>query len=690
MGIPRSVIAAAALAATAIAATATAAGPAAVARAVGPGPAGATLPDGAAPFAVGTRAIGAVPAASPLTIQFWLAPRAAAAESYAAAASTPGSPLFRHFLSPAAYTAGFAGVAADSGRDYVQATAPVSVIDAALKVQLRYYRTAGGRTADGYPLRASDRPVSLPAAVAASVLGVTGLDNAAPEPTYVTMGTHAANGKPGGKTAAFPCSQWYLQHYAAGLPRRYGTTRFPTVICGYSPQQLRLAYGYSAANTGRGVTIALVEVGLTRNMFSTLDLYAKAHGIQRPSPRRYRELSLGRGSACGDPFNVEEQMDVEASYDLAPLARQLVVGGDSCDNGFAGLQALYDADEAVLNGAGGHPLAQIVSNSWEGWDETTPANMLAVEHAYLIRAAVEGVSMLFSAGDSSGVQTPSSDPYATAVGGTTLGIGRDNPRIFETGWSTGDWTVSDGNWVAQGEQSASGGGASLLWSQPAYQQGVVPDSMAEATGDRGGLVRTVPDLSADADPYTGMAVGLLSFGPHGNQAGYAEQSVGGTSLAAPLIAGIVADAEQGQGPFGFLNPALYQLAGTGAFLDVLPVTGATPAAYRGVACDQAMCGLLALGTFDDQSWSMQGYSGQVTAPGYDTMTGIGTPNGQQFITGLRLDSRPMAKTASVSGASPGLSRGDDPPYPRCPRTRGQARRYGKTAIVSGASPAPPA
>jgi len=619
------------------------AGPAALARA-------------AAPYAAsGRAAYRAVPAASPLTIQFWLAPRTAAAESYAAAASTPGSPLFRHFLSPAAYTArfgataaaaadveswlrsaGFAGVAPDSGRDYVQATAPVSVIDAALKVQLRYYRTDGRRTADGYPLRASDRPVSLPAAVAASVLGVTGLDNAAPQPTYVRMGIHAARkGKPGGKTAAFPCSQWYLQHYAAGLPRLYGTTRFPTVSCGYSPQQLRRAYGYSAANTGRGVTIALVEVGLTRNMFATLDLYAKAHGIQRPSPRRYRELILGRGSACGDPFNVEEQMDVEASYDLAPMAHQLVVGGDSCDDGFSGLQALYDADETVLNGADGHPLAQIVSNSWEGWDETTPANMLAVEHAYLIRAAVEGVSMLFSAGDSSGVQTPSSDPYATAVGGTTLGIGRENPRVFETGWSTGDWTVSNGKWVSQGEQSASGGGASLLWSQPAYQQGVVPDSMAEATGDRGGLVRTVPDLSADADPYTGMAVGQLSFGSRGNQTGYFEQSVGGTSLAAPLIAGMVADAAQGQGPFGFLNPALYRLAGTGAFLDVLPVTGATPAAYRAVACDEAMCGALALGTFDDQSLSMQGYAGQVTAPGYDTMTGIGTPNGQQFITLLR-------------------------------------------------------
>ena len=85
--------------------------------------------------------------------------------------------------------------------------------------------------------------------------------------------------------------------------------------------------------------------------------------IQAPSASRYSELSLGQGSACGDPANIEEQLDVEASYDLAPLANQIVIGGDSCNNGFFGLQAIYNADIAVLNGAGGHPLAQIASNS---------------------------------------------------------------------------------------------------------------------------------------------------------------------------------------------------------------------------------------------------------------------------------------------------------------------------------------
>ena len=636
----------------------------------------ATLPDSVAPFATAGRATGSVPASDALTLQFWLTPRAAA-ESYATAVSTPGNPLFRHFLSPAAYTAryaatpepaaaveswltseGFAAAGTDSGRDYVRAIAPVSTIDKALKIRLNYYRAGRDANAGTYRLRANDRPVSLPASVAGRVEGVTGLDNAAPTMTYARAGNPSApkgeepegappEGAPpeGGQpqSPSFACSQWYLQHYAAGLPGQYGTTRFPTVICGYTPQQLRLAYGFSPASDGRDVTIALVEVGTTPDMFETLRTYAAVHGIQAPSPGRYAELSLGEGPTCGDPFNTEEQLDVESSYDLAPMASQLVVGGDSCDNGDYGLQALYDADTLILDGASGHPLASIASNSWEGGDETITVNLLRIEHDYLIKAAAEGVTMLFAAGDSSGVAVPSSDPYATAVGATTLGIGHDNPRLFETGWSTGIWAASkaskasNGRWVFQGEQGAAGGGPSLLWKQPAYQRGVVPDRLAVAPGDRGGLVRTVPDISAVGDPFTGMATGMLNFNAQGNVTGYFEESIGGTSLAAPLVAAVVADAEQGSRAFGFLNPALYQLAKTGAgvFHDAQALSGGTSAKYRGVTCDQDTCGELALTTFDDQSWSMPGYTGQVTGPGYDTMTGLGTPNGQQLINALR-------------------------------------------------------
>ena len=654
---PRSVIAATALAATAI--IVAAAWSAAHANASGI-PAGraiaktATLPNSVVPFAAASSATGTAPATTKLTVEFWLAQQSVAAARYAAAVSTPGNPLFRHFLSPTGYiarfaatpaaassveswlrSAGFTDVGTDLGRDYVQATAPISTIEAALSVRINYYRTTDLVGAGRYPLRANDRPVSLPVSIARRVLGVTGLDNAAPAMTYVREGAPARVGTAPADSPAFACSQWYLQHYATGLPKMYGVTKFPTALCGYTPQQLRRAYNLAKADVGKGVTVALVEVGLTPDMFQTLADFAKVHGLAAPSTERYFELSLGRGSQCGDPFNVEEQTDVEAAYSMAPSSNQVVVGGDSCNDGFLGLQALLDADLAVLNGIGNRPLAQVASNSWAAGDESVPANTLQITHAYLIRAADEGVSMLFSAGDNSGVQVPASDPYATAVGGTTLAVGHDDPRLFETGWSTGISTVSGKTWLLQGEDGATGGGASLLWKQPAYQHGVVPDSLATATGDRGGLVRAVPDVSADADAFTGMAIGMLSFDDSGNVTGYFEQSIGGTSLSAPLVGGIVADAEQGQRSFGFLNPALYKLARTKAFNDVRPLSGKTNPAYRGVACGADTCGLLLLTTFDDQSWSMVGYGGQVTAPGYDTMTGIGTPNGQSFISDLR-------------------------------------------------------
>jgi subtilase family serine protease len=647
------IAAATALAVTTIAA---AAGGSAARADAGPtaGAAVTVLPSSAAPFAAANYAMGAVPADNRLTIQFWLKPQTAAAQSYANAVSTPGSPLFGHFLSPAAYTArfgatsgaadsveawlksaGFTGVSADSGRDYVQATAPVSTIDTALKVQLDYYRPTASVNAGPNRLRANDQPVSMPAAVAASVLGVTGLDNAAPQKTYATPEVSSAPSVPAGKPISFPCSSWYAQHYALRLPKQYGSINFPTIVCGYSADQLRAAYGYNRHNIGKGVTIALVELGLAPNMLETLQDYAQANGIQSPSPSRYAELSLGQGSACGDPFNLEEQLDVEASYLMAPLANQLVVGGDTCNNGFYGLQGLFDADTSILNGVGGHPLAQIASNSWEGFDESEPSNLVNVEHAYLLRAAAEGVSMLFSAGDSSGVETPSTDPYATAVGGTTLGIGRTDPRLFETGWSTGVTFDINNKWISEGEAFASGGGPSLLWAQPAYQRGVVPDSLATAPGNRGGLVRAVPDIGADADPSTGMSVGMLSYNSKGAVNGYFEQPVGGTSVASPLVAGLVAAAEQGQRSFGFLNPALYRLAGTSAIHEVLPITSKTPSRYHGVACDVDMCGVLSYLAFDVQSWSMEGYTGQVTRNGYGTMAGIGTPNGQEFVYSLR-------------------------------------------------------
>ncbi len=608
-----------------------------------PGPGWVSLPGSAVPFTSHTPVTSDVAGGRRLTVQLWLKPDIAAAERYATAAATPGSALFHHYLSPAAYTsrfgaghaavtqveswlrgAGFTSITADSGRAYVRATATVSTINAAFRIRLELYKASAAVNAGRYRLRANNRAVRLPASVAARVLGVSGLDNASPVVPLIR--------EQSGSAAA--CSQYYGQHTEGGLPQKYGTTTFPTLGCGYTADQLRDAYGASTASTGTGQTIALVELGLTRDMFLTLADYAKANHMPAPSPQRYTQLSLGKNT-CGDPFNREEQLDVEASYDMAPGASQLVVGGNACDDGDAGNQGLFDADTAILDGKDGHPLATIAANSWDSGNESQPASFTGIENAFLVRAAAEGVGMYFATGDTSGVVMPASDPYATAVGGTTLGIGASGNRLFETGWSNGGYIVSShGTWRFKAEVAAGGGGPSLLWREPAYQKGVVPPALTTAPGTRSGAARSVPDISADADAAAGgFALGLLHFPEGGGTPTYQETDTGGTSLATPLVAGLVTAAQQGQPvPFGFLNPVLYKLYRTGAYHRTLPLTSRSPALQRAIVCPAAICGRNVLVTFDDQSPTI---TSQVTLPGYDNMTGLGTPNGPAFIRLLR-------------------------------------------------------
>lgn len=635
---------------------------ASVAAEASPTPALTVLAGSAVPFTSHARPTGAVAGSLRLTIQLWLKPDLAAAQQFAAAVSTPGTALFRHYLSPAAYTArfgasaaavqqaeswlraeGFTAITADSGRSYVRATAPVSKINTAFRVRLLTYPASASANADSAQLHANSGPVSLPSSLAGDVQAVTGLDNAAPivqmeaAPGAAQAAAVHASGSARSAGPNVACSHYYGQRMATGLPEQFGVTSFPTFVCGYSATQMRSAYGANWANTGKGQTIALVEQGLSKDMFLTLQDYARANGMPAPSPERFAQLSLGQDT-CGDPFNGEEQLDVEASYDMAPGANQLVVAGDSCDTAEEGNQAVYDADIMILDGASGHPLATAASNSWESGTESQPLSQTNLVHAYLIRAAAEGVGMYFSAGDGSGVLEPSADPFAIAVGGTTLGIGPAGGRLFETGWSTGISQLKDNAWKFAGEDGASGGGPSVHWPQPFYQKGVVPTSL--------GTSRSAPDIAADADPFTGIDVGQLHFS--GGHATFSQESIGGTSESSPLVAGMVIAAQQGQPvPFGFINPVIYRLNRTSAFYDTLPLTASSPALYRGVECDLLEFFNICLGpktttgripsltTFDDQNPSMKGYTGQVTLPGYDNMTGLGVPNGQIFIRDLR-------------------------------------------------------
>jgi subtilase family serine protease len=605
-----------------------------------------------ASFARPALAIDAPPAAERLTIQLWLQPKAAAATREANAVSTPGNPLFHHYLSPNAWTArfgasaaavstveawlraeGFTGVSVDAQRAYVRATAAISTINRAFDVQMMRYKSTSIATAGQQPVLSNDRPIMLPTSLVRIVSGVTGLDNAMPTERVSRPRFHALHASR--SAASYPrCSEYYGQHVTKGLPRHFGTTSFPSSVCGYSAKQLRAAYGANLTNTGKGQTIALVVLGLGPQMLATLQHYAKVNRLPGPSHKRFHQLSLRGKKNCGALFDDgEEQLDIEASYAMAPGASQLVVGANSCKTGDEGLQGLIDADQVVVNGNGHHPLASIVSNSWEG-RFPQPAATTKIEHAYLLKAAAEGVGMYFASGDDPGISIPQADPYATSVGGTTLGIGKHRNRLFETGWASGSLELRNGKWRNAGELGGAGGGSIALWKQPAYQRGIVPAALARYPGKGAGPYRTEPDISADADPATGMSVVMLNPAK-GASPKFVTAPGSGTSQATPTIAGIVAAAQQGQSePFGFINPLIYQLAGTDAFHDILPFTSSTPTLFRAALCNPDTCQATGLETFDLQDHSAP-YSGQVTLKGYDNITGLGTPAGQHFITALR-------------------------------------------------------
>jgi hypothetical protein len=183
-------------------------------------------------------------------------------------------------------------------------------------------------------------------------------------------------------------------------------------------------------------------------------------------------------------------------------------------------------------------------------------------------------------------------------------------------------TVVGGTWTDVGVGLGSGG-TSLVWGQPAYQKGVVPASMSRVrVGKRIVTDRAVPDIAADGDVDSGFLTGYIASGTD-------------------------ADAQQGQkSAFGFIDPLIYRLAGTPAFHDILPVTASMPQQDRD-AWEPASAGASpAVDVFDSQE---RAYTQQVTAKGYDTMTGVGTPNGPAFIPGCAAPPTVPIKPLATTG-----------------------------------------
>jgi subtilase family serine protease len=276
--------------------------------------------------------------------------------------------------------------------------------------------------------------------------------------------------------------------------------------------------------------------------------------------------------------------------------------------------------------------------------------------------ALEGIGFFFSSGDSgyegpgedpasSGDQVdyPTSSPYVTSVGGTSLAISKTKSYEWETSWGTiidplihtknggKKWQFTPPGQYPAGYDGSGGGGVSTVYPQPDYQAPVVPTSLAEAVP--GGPpsstpMRVIPDVSALADPSTGILVGQTVLQPNGKTYKFSLSRIGGTSVATPVFAGIEADTQQAVGgALGFANPAIYYLdthspyGATGAFNDVTdhPLGAGSLAEVRNNYTNPAtkqgplLTFLRTLGVNGEGSDALRAVTG------YDDATGVGSP-----------------------------------------------------------------
>jgi subtilase family serine protease len=521
---------------------------------------------------------------------------------------------------------------------YVAATGTVAEAEAAFATSLRTYRLAG------HLLRAAAGTVTVPRELAGTVLAVSGLADRA----TLMRPRIAAAPPPDVFVNAPPCGEYYGEVLAKTVPRAYGRAQ-PYVPCGYLPAQLRAAYGVTRSIArgidGSGVRVAVTGAYAAPTIEADADTYAVRHGVKPFGGGQFRQLlpaagfqygfdDATNGDLCGEQgWYGEETLDVEAVHTMAPGASLTYVASRSCD-----APDFADALNAVVDGH----LADIVTNSWGGIDESNGSPSLDLVYQQIFyQAALQGMGMYFSSGDSGDgasanngtptVEAPANSSLVTAVGGTSLALGRGNTRVFETGWSTGNSTLTHGAWTPPPPGDflyGAGGGTSQVFAPPAYQRGIVPRSIAQRYSKDGG--RAVPDISVDGDPNTGMRIGETQTFPDGSVR-YSEFRIGGTSLASPLFAGIMAIADQVAGrPHGFANPALYALYGTKGLRDIQAVRG------RAIVRNDYLNRVDASGGVKTSLRTFASTVGTIlrTRKGYDDVTGVGTPNGEAFIAAL--------------------------------------------------------
>ena len=523
-------------------------------------------------------------------------------EKFLADIYNPASPNYRHFLTPAEFTARFSATAADyaavknfallsgfkitqehGNRLLLSVTAQAGDVERAFQFKLNKYQ----HPTEAREFFAPDVEPTVAAVLA--VADVSGLsDFYKPHPKLVKMDPKTVAPKNG------------------SAPDSSGA---------YFGNDFRNAYAPGVTLTGAGQQVGLFQ--LDGYYANDIAAYAQQAGGGRTNiqvvtvPVGSTSWSIGVNKGNG-----EVSLDIEMAMAMAPGLSKILV--------FEGPLSSFPND--ILNAMAASNTVKNLSCSW-GWGGGPQATTDAIFQTM----AAQGQSFFNASGDSdaftvgassvngvdntSTFNAPSSSPCITQVGGTTLTMnGSGVTYSSETVW----------NW---GGGQGSSGGVSSFYSIPSWQTNI---SMAANLGST--TQRNIPDVALTADN-----VYVISGGSAVGSGG-----TGGTSVAAPLWAGFMALVNQqaaanGNPPAGFINPVIYAIG-----------EGLNPN-YSYAACFHDT-------TAGNNYWSSS--SSQYPAvTGYDLCTGWGTPNGQNLINALSGPFDALGITPSSGFVSSGLSGG---------------------------------
>lgn len=427
------------------------------------------------------------------------------------------------------------------------------------------------------------------------------------------------------------------------------------VIPDYTPAQLQAAYGLTSAYkqglNGKGQTIVLLEAYGYPTVEQDANAFFSLTGLPLLNSSNFqviypegKPVSPNAGILTG--WDGEIALDVQWAHTIAPGAKIIVAAAAGQDS---------EDFVASINYITTHDLGNSVSDSWETDTDIIagPAENEAYDAA-LQRAAAKGISFQFSTGDGgdSGLGTPqgapgvpSNSPHGTAVGGTAILNVVNGSGTQTLGWGDSASFLAIGGPLDPPEPygllGGAGGGESLYFAKPSWQKSLP------------GTGRQTPDVSALADPYTGVPIVITSGAQQVIEAGN-----GGTSLASPIFTAFWAIANQKAGhPLGQAAPAIAALKS--GLLDVLPLS--SPTNVAGTVFDQngatfysaagLFQGLLDNTTsFTSAVWNLGsgeyldlgfGIDSSLTVTkGWDNVTGYGTPNGLAFINAVAAAATP--------------------------------------------------